>query len=326
MNDSNTEKISSKNFDQKVINFENLKDFEKSQNSERSPTDSSSSSSKEDNLNSMKDFILKISTQNFNETLRKKIRDTDVDSYSNFFNETDKVVKSFIYINTCKEGGMVFVDDLENIGRTCKKYFTSKEFFEQRLKKGLDFEESDDPFLEDYVTCKRHLGKNRFAENLIGYDENNLYSIDLTRRTDVILDILVPKDLEFIEIRDTFGNLLAFSSKYNYEEIDENEVNDPYILNEYRKAPLFESVLPMYALSLIKIMIVIPNQNSRILARTSILSGNNRRFLSDNFKGFVKFRCLPINKFGSSENSPIKEEKINYYDIKKSDFYVSHNI
>jgi len=287
---STSDQNESSTSDQNETNTSDQSETSISDQSETSTSDQSDIFVSELDLVSLKNHVLKYTHNGFDNYIHQKIKERGNDVYVKF-NKNSKYHKAYMCLEQENFGlGITFVDSLDNLGYKQGKFPSNKEMFEKRMEMNMDFGELTDLYLEETNVSNYYNERNEFMNFIV--NEENLYSFSLLRTVDFILDIYVPKNLDWIEIRNRFGKLVASCTRSNYERIDEKDVKDPYILENYRRVPLFETLLPLTALPFISFKIVIPDISGRILTRCSVVRYKYRKFLNK-FKDPVKFRKIP---------------------------------
>lgn len=258
---------------------------------------------------SIREYLLSKTQINFTQSMDKKFKEHNLMS-KDFF-EKKKIKRAMMYIESFNdELGVTFIDCLENLGGKLVKMNSNTEQFKLRMTSNLDFGEIQDPFDKKIEISNYYYEKNYHRQLSHVQDLEQNYSWKINRSVDFILDIFIPKNLSWIELRDSYGNLIA-SCHYNYyDKIDKSVTNDPYILENYRRANLFENVLPVAALPYNDLYIVYPFDKDMILLRCCLVNSKYRRFICQNFNENIKF----IKK---SSFESIKKTNVTYYDGKK---------
>lgn len=227
------------------------------------------------NIHKLRDFLIQRTQQHFTRSFSKKIEAC----YKGKFDGCTKIDKALI--GSCISGiGVTYIESIGN-SKLFVNLGNNKNNFIQRIESNFDFGEH-----------KGISSNNIYYKNLD--NSYTIYEFGIPRGSgsDVILDILVDKNLSFIELREC-NNLIASCKQNDYELLVENDSLDPYILENYRRARLFEGCkinTPLDPISNYRIRIAcIGKPNHKILFKKCVITSELRSKLFEVYELKTKY-------------------------------------
>jgi len=149
-------------------------------------------------------------------------------------------------------------------------FLSNRRLFHERLETNLDFGELNNNKLDIYYDL---------------VSKHDFFNVKIDRSIEIILDIFVEEDTDCIAILEKDGQsskVIACCSNTNYEKLKESDTTDPYILNHYRRAKLFDGIIVRYNLK--SILNIVVSDNKPIFFKSCILM--------DTFRTKIVKSCL----------------------------------